>query len=252
MNNNSNNNKIWRYMDFAKFLNLLHQDALFFPKLGILLEDPYEGTVPKKNLEEIRSIINKTRDEQYKDKAELMLRNYCGQRKDEVFICSWHINHTESYLMWKTYCKIPDSVAIVSSIEYIQEAIKEQNKGKVLYVADKVKYINFQEEKIDDLSKVPTDVRQGVDININKVILHKDIAFITENEYRIVADLFRLKPELRKTLLKEGIGFFAPINPKNIIQEVYVHPKSEGWFLDLVNKVISPFGIEAKKSRLTK
>lgn len=42
------NAKIWRYMDFAKFVSMLEKNTLFFVKAN-KFEDPYEGTVPKFN-----------------------------------------------------------------------------------------------------------------------------------------------------------------------------------------------------------
>ncbi|HEX2906788.1 MAG TPA: hypothetical protein VHO69_08010, partial [Phototrophicaceae bacterium] len=36
--------KIWRYMDFVKFLSLIHREALFFP-IAKKLEDRFEGSI---------------------------------------------------------------------------------------------------------------------------------------------------------------------------------------------------------------
>jgi hypothetical protein len=36
------NQRIWRYMDFAKFVALLDEEILFFPRAS-LLDDKYEG-----------------------------------------------------------------------------------------------------------------------------------------------------------------------------------------------------------------
>lgn len=42
----SNHNvKIWRYLDFAKFMSMLDQNSLFFSNLSDL-DDPYEGMMP--------------------------------------------------------------------------------------------------------------------------------------------------------------------------------------------------------------
>ena len=43
---------LWRYMDFTKFVSLLEKQALFFSKPD-RLGDPFEGSLPKKNLEHI-------------------------------------------------------------------------------------------------------------------------------------------------------------------------------------------------------
>src|SRR5262245_53412295 len=40
--------KIWRYMDFAQFVSLLHERALFFASIHSLgqTHDPFEGSIP--------------------------------------------------------------------------------------------------------------------------------------------------------------------------------------------------------------
>ena len=42
--------KIWRYMDFTKFVNLLYTESLFFCRVD-RLEDKWEGTFPKKMID---------------------------------------------------------------------------------------------------------------------------------------------------------------------------------------------------------
>ena len=43
------NAKIWRYMDFTKFVNLLDTSKLFFPRAD-KLGDPFEGSFPRGNV----------------------------------------------------------------------------------------------------------------------------------------------------------------------------------------------------------
>ena len=39
------NSKIWRYMDFTKFIDMLDKSALFFTRVD-KLGDPFEGSCP--------------------------------------------------------------------------------------------------------------------------------------------------------------------------------------------------------------
>jgi hypothetical protein len=44
--------KLWRYMDFTKFISLIKSNSLFFPTTRILTKiDPWEGSWLKKELE---------------------------------------------------------------------------------------------------------------------------------------------------------------------------------------------------------
>ena len=43
------NDKIWRYVDFSKFLSLLEDSAIFFSRAD-KLDDPFEGSYSKVNI----------------------------------------------------------------------------------------------------------------------------------------------------------------------------------------------------------
>lgn len=47
------NQKIWRYMDFTKFMHLLTTKSLWFNRSD-KFEDPFEGKYPLKNLQQMR------------------------------------------------------------------------------------------------------------------------------------------------------------------------------------------------------
>ena len=53
------NTKIWRYLDFTKFVSLLDKSALFFTRAD-RLNDPFEGSYSKVNIQ-LRPVV-------YKDK----------------------------------------------------------------------------------------------------------------------------------------------------------------------------------------
>lgn len=52
---------LWRYMSFAKFMDLL-KNGLFFAKAS-LFNDPAEGHIPPKNVKEILAIGETIRNE---------------------------------------------------------------------------------------------------------------------------------------------------------------------------------------------
>jgi hypothetical protein len=52
----SNNSKIWRYLDFTKFIDLLDKSSLFFCRLD-KLGDPFEGVCPIPSISSIMKDI---------------------------------------------------------------------------------------------------------------------------------------------------------------------------------------------------
>src|SRR5580658_1618683 len=49
------NDKLWRYMDFPKFMSLLTSKALYFAN-AVALDDPFEGSIPRRNIERLIGI----------------------------------------------------------------------------------------------------------------------------------------------------------------------------------------------------
>src|SRR5688500_2598177 len=116
------NAKIWRYIDYAKFVSLMDRKSLFFTK-AINFDDPYEGTVPKYNDMSRRQVYQDTKhrfkdDEQF----EYFLRTSPDVNKSihdrfrkSILINSWHLNDYESAAMWDLYSQRNAGIAIQST-----------------------------------------------------------------------------------------------------------------------------------------
>lgn len=93
------NVKIWRYIDFTKFVSLLDTQSLFFSRSD-KLGDPFEGSTSRANL--------KLRPSIYKNIPETALKNM-GDSTEKIryhtFLNCWHMNEFESDAMWKLYAK---------------------------------------------------------------------------------------------------------------------------------------------------
>ena len=103
--------KIWRYMDFTKFVSLLEKQALFFcrtDKLG----DLFEGSYTKVNIERRSAIYKKKLDslpaqlQPFRDVIEREPKNYSGFLKmlrKHVYVNCWHKNTS-----FKVYLELCD------------------------------------------------------------------------------------------------------------------------------------------------
>ena len=84
--------KVWRYMDFTKYISLIHRSELFCCRLG-LFEDKYEGAFAfmfPKNMVKSDSFVKTTRE------------TYEHLKRVTVVSC-WHMNDGESAALWKLY-----------------------------------------------------------------------------------------------------------------------------------------------------
>ena len=93
------NVKIWRYIDFTKFVSLLDLKALYFPRSD-LLGDPFEGAMPRDNFR-FYSLLYGTPPITPEGLQEIsQLRQELRKR---VYINCWHMNERESFAMWNLY-----------------------------------------------------------------------------------------------------------------------------------------------------
>jgi len=210
---------VWKYLDLSKFLDLLLSKKLFMSRSD-KFEDQYEGTFSEPTFEEIKKLAA--------DNPEFL--NYHKTHREKVAISSWHINEYESFAMWQIFTKNNEGLAIQSTIGRLQKAVKPENNfdqyiGEVNYIDYKKEYIPF-----DDLF-FP--------------FLFKRKSFQYEREVRILTDTS--KSDIK---LNDGIKINIDIN--QLIEKIYIHPKSENWYKKLVIELVErlEFGFEIEKSDL--
>ncbi|MFH6944514.1 hypothetical protein ACHRV5_14965 [Flavobacterium sp. FlaQc-52] len=210
---------VWKYLDLSKFLDILLSKKLFMSRSD-KFEDQYEGTFSEPTFEEIKKLAI--------DNPEFL--SYYKTHREKVAISSWHINEYESFAMWQIFTQNSEGLAIQSTIGRLQKALKPENNfdqyiGKVNYIDYKKEYIPF------DDSFFP--------------FLFKRKSFQYEREVRIITDTSESTIKLN-----DGIKINVDIN--QLIEKIYIHPKSENWYKKLVIELVERlgFGIEIEKSDL--
>lgn len=210
---------VWKYLDLSKFLDLLLSKKLFMSRSD-KFEDQYEGTFSEPTFEEIKKLAA--------DNPEFL--NYYKTHREKVAISSWHINEYESFAMWQIFTQNSEGLAIQSTIERLQKAVRRENNfdqyiGEVNYIDYKKEYIPF-----DDLF-FP--------------FLFKRKSFQYEREVRILTDT-------SKSDIKLNDGIKINVDLKQLIEKIYIHPKSENWYKKLVIELVERlgFGFEIEKSDL--
>ncbi|UOH20452.1 hypothetical protein [Acinetobacter sp. NyZ410] len=252
-----NNTKIWRYMDFTKFLDLIINQRLYFRRID-LFEDPYEGYIRdaykagvEKDYLEIKTDLN-LRDDEHKS---LVSSHFNGLELIPLnsYASCWYLGVSESAAMWKLYGATSDCIAICSTVNDLAVTLDENNEEVetgCLYL-QKVDYINH--------SSQPSPK------NWLKPMFEKRESFAHENEFRA---LFVLNDGLKclswpnhKIPSKENLkrinedGFCLDINVIQLVKKIYISPTASPLFHDLVEKVLKLVdldGIECVKSDLYK
>ncbi|MBP7396340.1 conserved hypothetical protein [Flavobacterium sp. 9R] len=202
---------VWKYLDLSKFLDLLLSKKLFMSRSD-KFEDQYEGTFSEPTFEEIRKLSIDNPD----------FLNYYKTHREKVAISSWHINEYESFAMWQIFTQNSEGLAIQSTIGRLQKALQpeehfQQYIGEVNYIDYKKEYIPF-----DDLF-FP--------------FLYKRKSFQYEREVRIISDVTQ-----NNLKLNDGLKINVDVNL--LIEKIYIHPKSENWYKNLVIQLVAKLGFD--------
>ncbi|KDN53669.1 hypothetical protein [Flavobacterium seoulense] len=204
---------VWKYLDLSKFLDLLLSQKLFMSRSD-KFEDQYEGTFSEPTYEEIKKLAIDNPD----------FINYYKTHREKVAISSWHINEYESFAMWQIFTQNSEGLAIQSTIGRLQKALQPENNFKQ-YIGE-VNYIDYKKEYI------PFD-------DLFFPFLFKRKSFQYEREVRIITDV---SDSENNTKLNEGLKISVDIN--QLIEKIYIHPKSENWYKNLVIELVKQLGFD--------
>ncbi len=183
-------------------------------------EDQYEGTFSEPTFEEIKKL----------SVGNPKFLDFYKSHREKVVVSSWHINEYESFAMWQIFTQNSEGLAIQSTIGRLQKALlveKEFNQfiGEVNYIDYKKEYIPFD--------------------NMFFPFLFKRKSFQYERELRIISNLHDID-------IKINDGLKINVDISQLIEKIYIHPKSENWFKKLVVELVSKldFDFEIEKSDL--
>jgi hypothetical protein len=210
---------VWKYLDLSKFLDLLLSQKLFMSRSD-KFEDQYEGTFSEPTFEEIKKLSINNPD----------FLNYYKIHREKVAISSWHINEYESFAMWQIFTQNSEGLAIQSTVKRLQDALIPEKNYKQ-YIGE-VNYIDYKKEYI------PFD-------DMFFPFLFKRKSFQYEREVRIITDV-------ADSNIKLNDGLKINVDISQLIEKIYIHPKSENWYKKLVIQLVTQLGFdfEIEKSDL--
>ena len=234
--------KVWRYLDFTKFVSLIRERALFFaaPRW---LGDPFEGSLTaadidartlakSKRLYEFAGPVGFEMDGLYGDPdpdinyRRVRLEFERAERNRESALPSiesigvncWHLSEAESAAMWSIYVRSREGVAIQSTVERLVRAF---NHTSVNVHVGVVRYIDYRDSQV------------GGD-SVFERILTKRASFSFEQELRAVCYPIT------------GPGRLVEVDLGELIERVYVSPQARDWFNKLVIGEMTDHGLAAE------
>ena len=224
---------IWRYVELAKYLDLITSKTLFLARSDIL-SDKFEGSTTHINTQATREIFEAQAHMPEMQISQVLanLGKVRTDMKQQVYVNCWHMSEFESEAMWTLYGRFGDAIAIRTQYSSVVRSLPES------FYVGAVSYIDYKRQFIPD----------G---NMLTPFMHKRLSFEHEKEVRI---LTWLPPSLEvpNYVNVEEFGLRILVDLPKMIDEVYVAPDCPDWQYRLVAKISSEFlpGIPVKRSSL--
>jgi hypothetical protein len=226
---------LWRFMDFAKFVMLLEERALYFPRadqlgdkfegaIGVVERRPqYEavykdffrnairtaprGDLPPPDMEETECEVNRLFAEFEQSNAKDRLR---------TFASCWHANTGESEALWRLYAPPGAAgVAIHSNVDALRQSLGNDPNIEI----GKVRYVDF---------------KRGYS-GLHDRIFWKRQSLSHEAEVRAV---------LKKAEPQDELGVSYPTDLQMLIKAVVPSPFAPPWLALLVRAVLKRYGVD--------
>jgi hypothetical protein len=272
--------KVWRYMDFAKYVSMLETGALWFTradKLGESFEDklgdPFEGTIAGATRERNREMhkwvalkkseslpTNNERDRFVEASMESDLRSNEWHRKWTYVNC-WHMNKHESAAMWRLYARTNEAVAIQSTYARLRACLPtEVHMGTA--EAGEPSARHFEQRGLVYLGEV-----QYIDVATETMpqygyrlspFMYKRKSFEYENEVRALIstepypDSLPSQPYSPQDIESKEPGWRVKVPIMDLLERVYVAPTAPNWFFEAVEAVTRKYALtlEVEQSSL--
>jgi len=237
---------LWRYMDFAKFIDLVETQSLWFSRTD-QFEDPLEGTYTDAELEYLHSPdANQTPPGM--QVADIYLRGPKYMRATAYASC-WRVGEGESMAMWDLYGKGSGIVAVKTTVDKLKLAIAE---SPLRIFLGTVKYIDWRVAPWDNNSLAMCfrkDLSYEHETEVRAIIWDEGIIARNMSDAIVAARSRSDYPNsgrepfiLRKEDGEHGIR--APFPPARLVREVVIGPREGRWVAGLVESVLKRYGLK--------
>jgi len=219
--------KVWRYMDFTKFVSLIESYCLYFTRVD-KFDDPFEGSWPKINVTSRKIIPENLPSDGHKNFFDMMQKIGELHKQWPRFnaINCWHINNYESAAMWKLYLKSDEGIAIQSTYSKLKKSLIDR---ETVYLG-KVIYLDYDTDSIDER-------------NLLGPFVHKRRSFAHEQEIRALVTkwpIFNTSIDFKQNTIEHGLKI--KVDLETLVEKVFVAPGAPVWFADLIKSIIVQYG----------
>jgi hypothetical protein len=244
-----NNQKICRYMDFSKYVDMLTTNTLYFTRAD-KLEDPYDCSGMQFFGEQYKQLSSA-----YPDEVKERTRQVNTFERLFVYLNCWHMNDVESAALWRLYSENKyETIAIQTTFGKFDSVIKHKWPRDGIFIS-KVKY--EPENAGKPLEEIPggklyTALGWEDIIYKRPSFAHeKELrAFIYQRVDKLKEGPLRNEAHLEKLMKERKPYIRIEITLSDLIEKVYVSPLAADWFVELVKNVSGELNDRVLKSDL--
>jgi hypothetical protein len=246
---------IWRYLDFAKFIAMLDTSDLYLARADTFV-DPFELAVPRLDVTAAREAAvtlitagareregvlaylahhgERPVEELQRLPDERLARELLRLNNRALYVNCWHMNDDESAAMWTVYLGGREGVALQTTVGELRAELDRGSADTPVYVGA-VSYLDYARQS------------WGAYRPFNAV-MHKRRSFAHEQELRAVV----VRPTWAELAdygehpdrLPRSTGVEVPVNLDRLIRRVVVSPRAPEWYVNLVASMLHRFGCE--------
>ncbi|WP_373083993.1 hypothetical protein [Sneathiella sp.] len=235
--------KLWRYMDFAKLMSMLHQGGLYFTRAENF-KDRFEGAAGLSSrefewdqhyLSFFRTalqtpppgmVLQPKSEETIEIEAKMLLdqlKNAYSNARNSLVSC-WHANDVESEALWHIYCpQETPGLAIQTTVSRLWDSVSEDQSS----IVGRVHYLDYR--------KSFASGDQRIFCKRSSLSHEREVRAIISNDYQ-----------------NPIIGKILKCELETLIEEIVISPYAPAWFKGVLTESISRFGykINLRESEL--
>lgn len=190
---------LWRYFPYERLRDLLISEELFFTHLPGF-SDGREGSLTIRTRQHLFNWFVTHGSEPTKAMREVEEYEKCHA---QFYVSCWHMNNSESYLMWKAYAD--SGFAVQTTFERVQASF---NSFPGVISGGVVEYVDFERDI------TPTG-------NVFNHVITKDLPYTDEREFR----LFFWQPDPRnQNAVLAPHGSRVRVDLRMLIERIYINP----------------------------
>jgi hypothetical protein len=249
----SDDQQVWRYLDFAKFVAMLDSSELYLARADTFV-DPFELAIPRLDVAAAReAALTLLRGGAAAREGVIAYLAYHGERAaddlrelpDErlgrellrltnhsLYVSCWHMNDDESAAMWTVYLNGREGVALQTTVGALRAELDAGSADTPVYVGA-ITYLDYQRQSWGQYRPF-------------NAVMHKRRSFAHEQELRAVvvrptwSELADYAEHPDRLPSQTGVGI--PVNLDRLIQRVVVSPRAREWYVNLVASMLHRFG----------